>query len=296
VVVTLLLAGLLIGGGSYLKGVERTTLGWAGGMDSPPTVLADAWEWTGVIVVLAVCAVAVSWAGRRWSRQTWLLSVLAAAALLMPLEQASLHTAASLNRRLVIGIWFAAIAAGYAVDKLVAAAPAGRTRALTSGACMIALAFPLSLGITQSRHFSTSWPNSASFIAILRPLTAHTSGPLLVEDPAPARYYLAAGSQWKRWSSTRNIVLPSGASTGGPHEAANVAGGGNPAIFARFIARGYFSLVALNFADTTALDHRIAADLRRNRHYHIIQVVPYGIEVPPLGQGTYVIWRYEPHQ
>jgi 4-amino-4-deoxy-L-arabinose transferase-like glycosyltransferase len=295
VVVTPLLAGLLIGGSSYLKGVERTTLGWAGGKDSPLTVLADAWAWTGVIIVLAVCGVAVSWAGRRWGRQTWLLLVLAAAALLMPLEQAGLHTAASLNRSLVIGIWFAAIAAGYAVDKLVKAAPAGRMRALVSGACVLALAFPLSLGITQSREFSTSWPNSATFIAILRPLTAHTSGRLLVEDPAPARYYLPAGNQWKRWSSTRNIVLPSGASTGGPQEAANVAGGGNPATFARFIDRGYFSLVALNFADTTALDHRIAAALRRNRHYHIVQVVPYGIEVPPLGQGTYVIWRYEPH-
>ncbi|HBW17998.1 MAG TPA: hypothetical protein DEH11_02750, partial [Actinobacteria bacterium] len=68
---------------------------------------------------------------------------------------------------------------------------------------------------------------------------------------------------------------------------------GNAATFARFIAAGYFSLVALNFTDTTSLDHRIAADLRRNRHYRIIQIVPYGIEIPPIGQGTYVIWRYE---
>ena len=60
-----------------------------------------------------------------------------------------------------------------------------------------------------------------------------------------------------------------------------------------YIPEGYFSLVALNFADTTALDQSIAADLRRNRHYHIIQVVPYGVG-PLVGPGNYVIWQYEP--
>ena len=97
-----------------------------------------------------------------------------------------------------------------------------------------------------------------------------------------------------RWASTRNIVLPSGASTGGPGSAAGVTGAGNAGVFAEFITRGYFSFVALNFTDTTALDRQITADLRHSRHYHIVDVVPYGIEIPPLGQGTYVIWRYEP--
>ncbi len=65
-------------------------------------------------------------------------------------------------------------------------------------------------------------------------------------------------------------------------------------MFAEFITRGYFSLVALNFADTTALDHQSPTELHRDPHYHIIDVVPYSIEDPPVGQGTYVIWRYEP--
>ncbi len=65
-------------------------------------------------------------------------------------------------------------------------------------------------------------------------------------------------------------------------------------MFAEFITRGYFSYVALNYADTTALDHQITTDLRRSHHYRIIDVVPYGIEIPPIGQGTYIIWKYEP--
>ena len=89
-------------------------------------------------------------------------------------------------------------------------------------------------------------------------------------------------------------MLPSGANTGGPSGAAGVTGDGNAGVYAEFITHGYFSYIALNFADTTPLDHKLADQLHRDPHYHIIQVVPYGIEIPPIGQGTYVIWKYEP--
>jgi Dolichyl-phosphate-mannose-protein mannosyltransferase len=293
VVVVLLTAGLLIGGSSYVHGFEATTLGRVPGGASALTVLVDAWKWTGVVVAAALCGVAVSWVRRERGARTWLLAVMAAAALLGPLEQARLHTAASLNKHVGLGAWFAAVAAGYAVDKLIAASPVGSARTVTGWACVVALAFPVSLGISQSHEFSSDWPNSSSFIAILRPLVAHGTGRLLVEDPSTAEYYLHAENQWMRWSSTRNIVLPWGASTGGPG-AAGIVGPGNAGTFAAKIAESYFSLVALNFADTTSLDHKITADLERNGHYCILDVVPYGIEVPPIGQGTYVIWRHEP--
>ena len=296
VVAVLLMAGMLIGGSYYVTGVEQTTLARVGGTDSPFLVLADSWLWTGLIFLAAVSGAAVSWVRERGGARTWLLAVLAGAALLVPLEQASLHTAASLNKHVDAGAWFAAIAAGYAADKFIAAATAGRMRAVTCGACVVALAFPVALGASQSRVFAASWPNAASFTAILRPLADRGSGRLLVEDPSLAEYYLPAGSQWERWSSTRNIVLPSAASSGGPAKSAGVVGAGNQGTFAMFIAEGYFSLVALNFADTTALDHRIAADLRHNHHYHIIEVVPYGPGPRGPAPGTYVIWRYEPHQ
>ncbi len=294
VLVALVLAGTLIGGSAYVSGIRQTTLARVAGSDPALTVLGHSWAWTGLLFVAALCGVAASWGLRQPVTQTVLLGVLAGAALLVPAEQASLQTLASLNKHGDMGAWFAAIAAGYAVDRLIAAAPAGRMRSVTCGACVIALALPAVLGVTQSQGFATIWPNSASFTAILRPLADHGGGRLLVEDPSIAEYYLPAGSQWQRWSSTRNIILPSGASTGHPSQAAGVVGAGNPAAFGRYIAAGYFSLVALNFADTTALDRAIAADLRHNPDYHIIQVVPYGIEVPPVGQGTYVIWRYEP--
>jgi hypothetical protein len=290
----LLAAGLLIGGNSYLTGIKQTTLARVGGADSALSVLSDAWLWTGLLLVLAVLGVVISAASREGAVRTWLLAVLAAAALLSPLEQAHLNTVASLNKHVALGAWFAAIAAGYAVDKVIAAAPAGRMQVLTCGACVLALVFPISVGAAQSRTFSTDWPNASSFIAIFRPLADQGGGHLLVEDGAIARYYLPTGHQWQRWSTTRNIVLPSGISTGGPAGNAGVTGAGNPGVYAEFITKGYFSFVALNFADTTGLDHQIAADLRRSHRYRIIDVVPYGDEGAPTGQGTYVIWRYGP--
>jgi hypothetical protein len=289
VLAVLITPALLIGGQRYLHGIDITTLQRAPGTDAPVTVLVHFWSWTGVIVVAAVCGAVIAWISHAGRVQAWRLTVLAAAALLVPAQQASLYTTASLNKHGAMGAWFAAITAGYAVDRLIAAAPEGTARTVTRAACVIALSFPVTLGAAQSWVFATNWPSSAAFIAILRPLADGSSGRLLVEDPSLAEYYLPSGSQWQRWSSTRNIVLPSGAPTGGPSAKAGVVGDGNAGTYAMWIARGYFSLVALNFTDTKPLDQSIAADLRRNPRYHIIDVVPYG-----LARGTYVIWRYEP--
>ena len=295
VTAAMLTAGLLLGGGSYLSGFERTTLARAPGSESALSVLADSWSWAGLIFALAVCGVIISWAGRRGWAHTTLLAVLAIAVVAGPVEQARLHTAASLNKHVGLGAWFAVIAAGYAIDRFIAAAPDGRAQAVTTGACVAALAFPAMLGAGQSWQLSTNWPNSTTFIAIMRPYVSHSQGPMLVEDPSIAEYYLSVpASQWRRWSSTRNIVLPSGASTGHP-TSQGIVGAGRPAAFTRYIARHYFSLVVLNFADTTALDLAISADLDRY-HYEHVQVVPYGVEIPGSRRGTYVIYKYEPPQ
>jgi hypothetical protein len=295
-VIAFLGAGLLIGGSGYLSGFKRTILTPVAHTNSPLSVLSSSWYWAGLLVILAVIGVVISGVRREGRARTWLLAVLAVAAILGPAEQAWLHTAALLNVHVGVGAWFAAIAAGYAADRFIAAAPAGRQELFTSATCVIALVFPVYLGAVQSWSFATSWPNATAFIAVLGPLADHGSGPMLVEDPSVAKYYLASGRDWRRWSSTRNIVLPSGASTGNPAAAAGIVAAGDAKTFASYIARGYFSYVALNFTDTSALDHGLATELHRNPSYHTIQVVPYGIEVKPVGLGTYVIWKYEPRR
>jgi 4-amino-4-deoxy-L-arabinose transferase-like glycosyltransferase len=288
VTAALLIAAALLGGTSYTSGIRQTTLERAAGSAPVTSVLSNTWTWTGVILVLAAGAIIASAVTRGGARQTWLLAILAAAALAGPLEQANLHTLDALNKHIGLGLWFAAIAAGYTVATFIAAAPDGRSRAYTTGACVAALTFPISLGITQSYAFDTSWPDSASFTAIFGPLTTRVSGPLLVEDPSIAEYYLPEGHNWQRWSSTRNIVLPTGANIAHPSRTAGVTGDGNAAAFARYISRHYFALVALNYADTITLDHTIKADLTR-AGYRVLQVVPYGDN-----HGTYIIYGYEP--
>ena len=290
----LLSAGLLIGGGAYLSGFRQTVLAPVEHTDSPLTVLANSWYWAGPLILVAAGGVTLSWVRREGRARTWLLVVLTLAVILGPAEQAWLHTAALLNEHVGLGAWFAAIAAGYAVERFIAGAPARRQQAIISAACLAALVFPALLGAAQSWTLATSWPNATSFIAILRPLANHGNGHLLVEDPAVARYYLPSGTVWRRWSSTRNIILPTGTDTGGPPGTTGIMAAGSAATFTRFIANGYFSYVALNFTDTTGLDHGLATELHRNPNYHIIQVVPYGTEVKPIGLGTYVIWKYEP--
>ena len=88
--------------------------------------------------------------------------------------------------------------------------------------------------------------------------------------------------------------LASGASTGGPSSTAGVTGAGNAGVFAEFITRGYFSLVALNFADTTALDHQSSPTCATAPTTTSSTSSPTAPSSPPIGQGTYVIWRYEP--
>ena len=295
VLVVLLGAGLLIGGSNYLTGVGQTTLHRVPGAASAATVLHDAGLWIGLVAVLALAAVVVSLLGREGRARTWLLAVLASAALLGPFEQAQLHTAASLNKHVGLGAWFAAIAAGYAVDRLIAAAAPGTIQAVTCGACVVALIFPLAVGARQARTFSSDWPNAASFISILRSLVNYGNGRLLVEDPSIAEYYLKkAGSQWQRWSSTRNIYKPGGISTGGPSKDAGVVGPGDAGTYAFYILNGYFATVALNFTDTTTLDHELSRELKQDPRYCIVQVVPYGFGPDGKTPGTYVIWQFRP--
>ena len=289
-------AGLLAGGSNYLNGFTVTVLTPVAHTSSPLVVLSSTWYWAGILVLLAAGGVVISAVRREGRAATWLLGVLAAAVVLGTAEQAWLHTAALLNEHVGVGAWFTAIAAGYAADRFITPVPAGREQVLMSAACVVALAFPVYLGAVQSQAFATSWPNATAFIDVLRPLADHGNGRLLVEDPAIAKYYLPSGHRWRRWSSTRNVTLPSGASTGNAAATAGILAAGDAATFAYYIAHGYFAYVALNFTDTTALDYGLATELHHNPDYHTIAVVPYGTEVKPIGQGTYVIWKYEPHR
>jgi len=272
---------LTIGGGYYVAGVEQTTLTRSAGDTPFLLVLETASRWVGLIAVIA-------WAGALAYRKfrpddnlrVFLPGLFAFAALLAPLEQARIHTLTSLDKHVDFGAWFAAISAGVAVELAVSLLRPKALRITAVGACAVAVAVfaPAELGFSQAQSLF-AWPNSYSLIAALAPLIDNNSGAILVEIPSVPEYYLPAGSQWWRWSSTRTIVLPDRHSISVP-----VGAQGNPDVYAHYITIDYFSVVALDFQATPRLDYRIFGDLMRNHAYSEAAVVPYGHD------GRFIIW------
>ncbi|HWF79615.1 MAG TPA: glycosyltransferase family 39 protein [Streptosporangiaceae bacterium] len=269
-----------LGGPLYLRGIEQTTLERTSNTTSMLTVLDQSWHWIGAVALLAAVAVVLGWRG-----PAAMLNVLfAVAVLLVPAEQARIHTATSLNKHVDFGAWFAAIAAGYAI-RLIAARP--RQTYLRIGAicvCVTGLLAGSRAGVVQAQQMTYGyWPNEARLVAALRPLTAR-GGMFLAEGQYIPEFYLRT-TRWQDWSNTRSVILPGGKSINVP-----VNGTGNPAVYKRLISAHYFSVVLLTFTDTVALDDDIAADLASTSGYRVASTIPFG----PTRRGNYTIWVYQP--
>jgi hypothetical protein len=117
----------------------------------------------------------------------------------------------------------------------------------------------------QATSLYEVWPNSAAAVDALRTAVNAHQGNYLAEDYDVEAYYLRTEVPWRRWSNTYYFSYrgaPAGATS---YDAA--------------IASHYFSLVILDFADTTAADHEITADMRRAGQYYVMARL-----------GQYVIW------
>ncbi|MGO9294907.1 MAG: glycosyltransferase family 39 protein [Streptosporangiaceae bacterium] len=267
------------GGPLYLRGIEETTLTRTGDTQPVLTVLGQSWGWVGWIGVLAAVGVALS-----WRRPGMLLTaLLGGAILLVPLEQARIHTTTSLDKHVDFGAWFAAIAAGYAIRRLTSLPRPRLVRASLAAASVVGLLAAAQAGALQAREMLFGyWPNEARLIGALRPLTAH-GGRYLAEGQYIALYYLP-GSSWLDWSNTRTVLLPDGRRITVP-----VGGEGKPAIYRKLISQHYFSVVLLTFTDTTKLDNVISSELGASG-YSLTDRIPFG----PSRTGYYTIWRYRP--
>ena len=162
--------------------------------------------WTSLILVLAVLGAVL--ASRSEARGKLLPAVLAAAALLVPAEQARLHTTVSLQKHVVFGAWFAAIAAGYAMARLSRVDP-GRGWAAVMALPIAASTLFGSMG--QAASLYRVWPNAADVVSVLRSAIQSHPGNYLAEDYDVEAYYLRAEVPWQRWSSTYYFSYPGAA-------------------------------------------------------------------------------------
>ena len=253
IVAVLLLAGVLIGGSSYLDGFDRTTLGRVPGGSFPFTVLANAWSWTRIIIVLALCRRSSSACSASGDAFGVALAILTLAAILGPLEQRGCtprpHWTARRSWSLVRRNrrWLR----GGQVHRARIRQQVGaefHLRRLRCRACISCCA-----GARQSSEFSTDWPNCTGFVAMMRPLADDGAWtPCWSRTHDRRRVLPAVGSRWKRWSSTRNVCLP----VRSQHWPVRVRPRAWSVMvtleFSRSSSRiGYFSLVALNYSDTT---------------------------------------------
>jgi hypothetical protein len=253
-------AAILAGGHQYWLGITTSTLSRSGSDVPVTTVVQQAYVWTSLILVLA--AIGAVLASRGEARAKFLPAVLLAAALLAPAEQARLHTTVSLQKHVVFGAWFAAIAAGYAMARFSRVDP-GRGWAAVLALPIVASTLFGSMG--QATALYRVWPDSASLTSVLRSAVGSHPGYYLAEDYDVEAYYLRAQVPWPRWSSTYYLSYQ-GALPGAPsYQAA--------------ISSHFFSLVILDFTDTAATDHRITADMRRAGGYYVLDRV-----------GPYTIW------
>ncbi len=272
-------------GGVYWAGISATVLSRVRGTNPALMVLSAAWRWTAPVAVIAAAGLVICVVTKRSRRTRALLAVLAGALLLVPLEQARIHTITSLDKHTDIGAWFAAIAAGYAISALGRLRIPALARVIVTAVCAAALAIPVATGFVQARELF-GWPNSQPFVAAFRPLAEHSTGPLLVEAPSPARYYLGSAVPWQRWSSTWAITLPNGRSVGSSN--GGVTSAGKPGIYTRRIDDGFFALVALNSTTTPELDRQITEAMVRSHRYRFVESVPYDAS---YYAGYYAIWE-----
>jgi len=279
---TVILAGALLAirGGSYLRGLQTTTFARVNGDNSATSVLTASIDWIGMILVVALAAVILSLRDHRhWHRRV-MVGILAAAALLVPLEQARIHTLVSLNKHVDFGAWFAAIVAGYGMAR-IASLP--RTR-LVKGDATVALVAAIvavaNIGMTQSATM-TNWPGAANLVAFLSPRTAH-GGHFLAETSSVPEYYLT-GTSWRQWSNTFSITRTSGF-------VENAKGSADPYIKA--LRNHYFSLVVLSYTETPRIDRAIVRYLRSSKTYRVIGNVPFSGHLP----GHYTVWAYDRSQ
>lgn len=137
---------LTLGGADYVTGVKVTTVFRtliSGPPVAPHVILLHALAVTGVLVLPAAVGIVVSVVTRKRFALILFLVLLVLAALIAPIDQARIHEYGSLDKNMVFGLPFVAIAAGYAVSTVIAWAeekfPAGRFAGTTLGIALILL-------------------------------------------------------------------------------------------------------------------------------------------------------------
>jgi len=281
-------AGLLYGwlkllGSGFLAGISSTTTSRSAGTDSLATIAQHAAEYGAGVFALAVAGVAVdvmrhrrSGHGRSTALAAALLSTtLAATALLAPAYQMHLHTLTSLQKHVGFGLLFAAPIGGVFLAALL------RVGSRDPRRLGLALVISLSLmaaALKQSSTLYQQWPNTAALVDAIRTQVRPVTGRYLAEEDEVTRYYTRDLTEPYQWYGTYTFTYT---------DKAGQVLTGVPA-YKQAIAEQYFQIIILRYGPTAALDLQIDPQLKAQKGYTLIDVVPADSS---YGNGDYYIWR-----
>jgi putative flippase GtrA len=308
--VTLFLATAL----KLWRGILATTITRTTGINGMLSVVRDSWQWGAVIVCLAAIACILAAAVKdRDGPGVWLAVILTAAAVIAPLDQIRLQTGISLDKHMAVGLWLAAMAAGWAVSRLLRF-PVSRKVAL-GGVCTAALAVPAIISWQGAYSVFHLWPDAAEAIPAFNRATSADPGRFLIaqagDSPVPVlRYYSQDGYLWRDWTGEplahqlsesaysqqvrvghySVIAIPFDISITSPGSARVVLQGLSQDIRQRShkaVRQELLSIAGYASVNAPGL-YAFATAVADNQDYRVASVVPYSSHV---ATGIYVIWR-----
>ena len=173
------------------------------GYQGAAPIIGQIWGYSGPIIALAVIGAAVTLQSERRNHAALLGGLCFAAFMAAQLHD---QTSWSIDKHLAYGIWFAAIAAGYACSKFIRWLP-GANRQLAAVCCVVALVYPAAIGWQSAWERYHAWPNANAFITDFKPAAAHVHDPIYVpaHELNIAEYYMPQGGDWMRWSAALSL-------------------------------------------------------------------------------------------
>ena len=184
-------------GGLLFTVIERNVADY----QSPTPILSDIWNYSGIIMSLAIIGSIVACNMEILSRAA-LLVLLGSAAFIVPVAQLHDQTGWSLDKHLAYGIWFATITAGYGCDQLIHRSPRAN-RQFASICCIIGIIYIAATSWQSAWDRFHAWPNADAFISHFKIAAAQSHGLIYVpgQEANIAQYYTAQGRDLKRWSA-----------------------------------------------------------------------------------------------
>ena len=262
----LLFLGIRLGGHTYWRGINYTTLTRTPGTSLAAGIIADSFGWAALVVILALIGSAVVIARQAQLPTKLCACVLTCAAMLAPADQARIHVFTSLFKHVGFGAWFAAAVAGYALASLADAVPAVKKSGAVRASTGVAVA-GLLIGASLAQTHFASWPDTTRFVAQVRTLLpAHTGRVLAADNGNVIEYYAPDELEGMIFSGPWFLRYQD------PYTGKYVVG---RAAYADAIRHRFFSVIALSFGDSRATDEAISRDIRVYGGYQLVATLPY---------------------